>query len=106
MTKIKTLMVAAAAVVLAPMATTVSADAALYTAKLCTTCHGPDAKSPIQPTYPKLAGQNSAYCQQQVKDIRDGKRTNGMTAAMKPLVAAVTDDEVTKLCDYVASLPH
>ena len=37
-------------------------DARLYTAKLCSTCHGLDASSPFQPSYPKLAGQSSAYC--------------------------------------------
>ncbi len=85
-------------------ATAASADAALYTAKLCQTCHGADAKSPIQPTYPKLAGQNSGYCQQQVKDIKSGARANGMSMAMKPLVQALSDDDIAKICDYVAGL--
>ncbi|MEI6415849.1 MAG: c-type cytochrome [Pseudomonadota bacterium] len=66
---------------------TAAADgAALYTAKLCTTCHGADGKAPIMPSYPKLAGQNADYSLQQVKDIRDGKRTNGGAAAMMGLV--------------------
>ncbi len=101
---IKTAIVAAGMAGILLGATNASADAALYTAKLCNTCHGADANTPIQPTYPKLAGQNSAYCQQQVKDIKSGARANGMTAAMKPLVAAVTDDEIAKLCDYIAGL--
>ena len=85
-------------------AATASADQALYNAKLCGTCHGADAQSPIQPTYPKLAGQNSLYCQQQVKDIKSGARSNGMAAAMKPMVASLSDDEIAKICDYVAGL--
>ena len=101
---IKTAVVAAGLAGILLGATNASADAALYTAKLCMTCHGADADTPIQPTYPKLAGQNSAYCQQQVKDIKSGARANGMTAAMKPLVASVTDDEIAKLCDYIAGL--
>jgi cytochrome c len=101
---IKTAVMAAAAAGMMMGAAGASADAALYTAKLCMTCHGADAKTPIQPTYPKLAGQNSAYCQQQVKDIKSGARANGMSAAMKPLVANVTDDEIAKICDYVAGL--
>ena len=85
-------------------AVVVSADgAALYTGKICMTCHGADAKTPIMPTYPKLAGQNSDYCVQQAKDIRDGKRANGMTAAMKGTVAAVTDDEFKAICDWTAT---
>ena len=77
--------------------------AALYTAKLCNTCHGADGAAPIQPTYPKLNGQNSAYCQTQVKDIKSGKRNNGMAMVMKPLVAAVSDEEIAAICDFVAS---
>ncbi len=104
MKMIKTAVMAAAAAGMLMGAAGASADAALYTAKLCMTCHGADANTPIQPTYPKLAGQNSAYCQAQVKDIKSGARANGMTAAMKPLVMAVTDDEIAKICDYVAGL--
>jgi len=104
MKMIKTVVLSAGVAGMLMGATAASADAALYTAKLCMTCHGADAKSPIQPTYPKLAGQNSAYCQAQVKDIKSGTRSNGMSAAMKPLVQALTDDDITKICDYVASL--
>jgi cytochrome c len=77
--------------------------AALYTAKLCHTCHGADAKTPVMATYPKLAGQNAAYAAQQVKDIRDGKRTNGMTMAMKPMVASLTDAEIQQIADWLAT---
>ena len=101
---IKTAVVAAGMAGILMGATNTFADAALYTSKLCATCHGADANTPIQPTYPKLAGQNSAYCQAQVKDIKGGMRTNGMTAAMKPLVQALTDEEITKICDYLATL--
>jgi cytochrome c553 len=77
--------------------------AALYKAKLCHTCHGEAGAAPIMPVYPKLNGQNPAYTVQQIKDIRDGKRTNGMTAAMKPMVAAVTDEEAQAIADYLAA---
>lgn len=104
MKMIKTIVLSAGVAGMLMGAGAASADAALYTAKLCQTCHGADANSPIQPTYPKLGGQNSAYCQQQVKDIKAGVRNNGMTAAMKPLVQNLTDDEIVKLCDYIATL--
>jgi len=104
MKMIKTVVLSAGVAGMLMGATAASADAALYTAKLCMTCHGADAKSPIQPTYPKLAGQNSPYCQAQVKDIKSGTRSNGLSAAMKPLVQALTDDDITKICDYVAGL--
>ena len=83
--------------------TAAAADgAALYTSKLCNTCHGADAKTPIMPTYPKLAGQNAPYAAQQIKDIRDGKRTNGMAAAMKAMVATLTDDEVEAIAEWLS----
>ena len=77
--------------------------AALYTAKLCNTCHGADAKTPVMPTYPKLAGQTADYLLQQIKDIRDGKRTNGMTAAMKAMVANLSDDDAKAISDWLAT---
>ena len=105
MKMIKTALVAAGIAGLLLGATHASADgAALYTGKLCLTCHGAEGKAPIQPTYPKLAGQNAAYCAQQVKDIKAGTRANGMTAAMKPLVAAVTDAEIDEICGYLAGM--
>jgi cytochrome c len=103
--KMKTIAVATAAVLSLGLAGTAAADgAALYTAKACNTCHGADGKTPIMPSYPKLAGQNSDYAVAQIKDIRDGKRTNGMTAAMKPMVAALTDAEIKEISDYLAGL--
>ncbi len=104
MKMIKTVILSAGVAGMLMGASIASADAALYAAKLCQTCHGADAKTPIQPTYPKLAGQNSAYCQAQVKDIKSGARANGMTAAMKALVMTLTDDDTAKICDYVAGL--
>jgi len=76
---------------------------ALYTSKICVTCHGADGAAPIMPTYPKLAGQSSEYCQAQTKDIKSGARANGMTAAMKGTVAAVTDEEFKAICDWLAT---
>jgi len=101
---IKTVLVVAGMVGILTGVSGAYADAVLYTGKLCSTCHGLNANAPIQPTYPKLAGQNSAYCQQQVKDIKSGARANGQAAVMKPLVQTLTDDEIAKICDYVAGL--
>jgi len=75
---------------------------ALFNSKACLACHGPAGKTPIQPTYPKLAGQNAPYLAQQIKDIRDGKRTNGLTVVMKPIVQGLTDDQAQAIADYLA----
>jgi cytochrome c len=82
-----------------------SADgAALYAAKGCSACHGPDAKSPVMPVYPKLAGQSAAYALQQMKDIKSGARANGMAAAMKAIIAGVSEDEMKQIADWLSSL--
>ena len=38
-----------------------AADGATVYQAACLACHGPDAKTPIMPLYPKLAGQNEEY---------------------------------------------
>ncbi|MEB4591626.1 cytochrome c [Candidatus Thiothrix sp. Deng01] len=103
--KIKTFAIVAFAALSMGLASAASADgAALYTSKACASCHGADAKTSILPVYPKLAGQNAEYLLEQLKDIRDGKRTNGQAAVMKPIVASLTDDEAKELADYLAGL--
>ena len=76
--------------------------AALYTAKACDSCHGAAGKSTIS-LYPKLAGQNASYIVSQAAAIRDGKRTNGMSAVMKPMVASTSDAELQAIADYLSN---
>lgn len=70
----------------------------------CTACHGKDAKTPIMPMYPKLAGQNEAYLLQQLKDIKSGARNNGMTIAMKGIMHMVNDEEMAAIAKYLSTL--
>lgn len=77
--------------------------AALYAAKGCAACHGADAKTPIMPIYPKLAGQNAQYAVNQMKDIKSGARNNGQTAAMKAIVMGVSDEELQAIADWLAA---
>jgi len=87
------------------MGTAVAADgAALYKTKTCTACHGKDGKTPLLPTYPKVAGQNAGYVLQQMKDIKSGARSNGQSSAMKGVMHLVSDAEMKALADYIASL--
>ncbi len=85
---------------------TVSAadGAALYTAKFCQTCHGAEGKAPIMPLYPKIAGQNKEYLSAQMKDIKSGKRANGMSGAMKAMVATVSDAEIDAIAEYLSKV--
>jgi cytochrome c len=78
--------------------------ATLYATKTCLACHGPDARTPLLPEYPKLAGQNPAYMLQQMKDIKSGARNNGNTPAMAGIMHLVNEAEMQVLADYIAGL--
>jgi cytochrome c len=76
----------------------------LYKSKGCAACHGADAKTPIMPAYPKIAGQAKEYTTQQMKDIKSGARNNGQSVAMKGVMATVSDDEIGAISEYLATL--
>ena len=78
--------------------------AALYTAKGCSACHGADAKTPIMPLYPKIAGQSKEYVTQQMNDIKSGDRSNGQSATMKGIMAGVSDEETAAIAEYISGL--
>jgi len=78
--------------------------AAIYKDKTCVACHGKDAKTPLMPNYPKIAGQNKDYVKQQMLDIKSGTRSNGQSAAMKGIMHLVSDEEIEALADYLSSL--
>lgn len=95
----------AAGLFIALSGSAIAADgAALYTSKGCAACHGADANSPIMAQYPKVAGQSKAYVTQQLKDIKTGARSNGMSAVMKGIMAGVSDEEITAIAEYLSSL--
>ena len=93
----------AAAIVAAP-AIAAPDGAKLYAEKTCNACHGPKGDKPLMPNYPKIAGQNAAYTEQQMKDIKSGARNNCQTAAMKGVMHLVNDEEIKALSEYLAKL--
>ncbi|MCP4995008.1 MAG: cytochrome c [Gammaproteobacteria bacterium] len=98
-------MVAGAALLSLGVIGNAAADgAALYQAKGCAGCHGPDAKSPIMPIYPKIAGQSADYAFNQMKDIKTGARTNGQSMVMKGIVAGVSEAELKELATWLSGL--
>jgi cytochrome c len=103
MTMKQTLLIAAA---LAAATPALALDGAkLFQEKTCWSCHGKDAKTPIKGMpYPKLAGQNAAYAEAQMKDIKSGARNNGQTAAMKGVMGLVNDEEIKALAIYLSTL--
>ncbi len=93
----------AAALVAAP-AIAAPDGAKLYSEKTCNACHGPKGDKPLMPNYPKVAGQNAAYMEQQMKDIKSGARNNGQTAAMKGVMHLVNDEEIKAIAEYLSKL--
>lgn len=68
----------------------------------CAACHGKDAKTPIDPSYPKLAGQYADYLSQALRAYQTGDRKNPIMAGIaKPLSRA----DIDNLSSYLASLP-
>jgi len=91
--------------VITAAAPAIAADgAALYQSKTCWSCHGKDAKTPLMPNYPKIAGQNAKYIEEQMLDIKSGARANRDAAAMKGIMGIVSEAEIKVLADYISKL--
>jgi cytochrome c553 len=68
----------------------------------CAACHGKDFVTPVDPTYPKLAGQYVDYLEKALRDYQTGARKNAIMAGMaKPL----SRDDVSNVAAYLSSLP-
>ena len=46
----------------------------------------------------------NCYLVAQMKDIKSGARNNGMSMAMKAMVATVTDEEFEAIADYLSKV--
>ncbi len=73
----------------------------LFEVRDCFTCHGIGGKDPQVTEYPHLNGQPETYLHTQIKDIRSGVRSNGMTSIMKVAVDQVRDDELREIARYL-----
>ncbi len=80
--------------------------AALYAAKGCAACHGPQGKTPIMSTYPKVAALPEQYIVNQMNDIKSGARNNGQTAVMKGIMASVSEDDIKAISGWLSKLPR
>ncbi|HET8898745.1 MAG TPA: c-type cytochrome [Rhodanobacteraceae bacterium] len=82
----------------------------------CQGCHGSDGDGPQSignnriagvawSTFPALAGQSSAYVQQQLKAYRGGQRSGSTNAAvMHGVTENLTDTDIAALAHYIAGL--
>ncbi|QYY27623.1 cytochrome c4 [Cupriavidus pinatubonensis] len=77
------------------------ADAAAGQAKaqVCVACHGPQGNS-TNPAYPELAGQTARYLYLQLRDFKEGRRSD---PAMSPMAAPLSREDMQDLADYFAA---
>jgi cytochrome c553 len=71
----------------------------------CASCHGADFKSPVDPGYPKLAGQHEDYLVHALTAYKRGDAANGrnnpiMSGMAKPL----SDQDVKDIAAYLHGL--
>ena len=88
------------------------ADAASHAAELlkkgnCASCHGANLSKPIDPSYPKLAGQHADYLYVAMKAYQVDKnpQVGRNNAIMMGMARPFTHAELKVLTAYIASLP-
>ena len=76
-------------------------DAAAGKAKSasCVACHGADGNS-MNPEWPSLAGQHPAFLAKQLRNFKDGDRSN---ALMSPMAAPLSEQDMEDLAAFYAS---
>jgi cytochrome c553 len=73
----------------------------------CASCHGADFSSPIDPSYPKLAGQHADYLEHALVAYQRGASgSNGRgNAIMGGMAKPLSRTEISDIAAYLASLP-
>ena len=67
---------------------------------VCAACHGADGNSPLNPVWPKIAGQHPQYIEKQIKDFKAGKRNDPM---MSPMATPLSDQDIADLAAYFSA---
>jgi cytochrome c553 len=70
--------------------------------QVCAACHGKDGKTPIDPSYPILAGQYADFLAQALRDYKSGARKNAIMSAQASILSSA---DIANLAAYYASLP-
>ena len=68
-------------------------------AQICVACHGPDGNSQ-NPDYPILAGQTWRYVYIELKDFKEGRRSDPQ---MSPIAATLSQEDMVALGNYFAA---
>jgi cytochrome c553 len=87
-----------------------SAGQAAFASK-CASCHGADAKTPVDPAYPILAGQHPDYLVHALKAYQRGQQGAGAATnirknpVMGAMAATLSADEIDNITAWLATLP-
>lgn len=72
----------------------------------CASCHGADFNTPIDPAYPKIAGQHKDYLAHSLTAYRRGTGANSRSnPIMGPLAKQLSDQDIKNIAAYLHSLP-
>jgi len=96
---------ATAVALIAAAASVHAADTAAGKARheaACAACHGKDGNTPIDPSYPKLAGQYRDYLERALLDYKSGARKNAIMAGQ---AQALSRADIENLAAFYAALP-
>jgi cytochrome c553 len=77
-----------------------NADEGKANSAVCAGCHGADGNSPINPVWPKLAGQHPGYIEKQLKAFKNDERSDPL---MTPMAKPLTEQGMADLAAYFSS---
>ena len=93
-----------ASAALLPASPSLAADIQAGKAKsvTCAACHGQDGNTPIDPSYPRLAGQHTDYLLQALVDYKNDRRKNAIMGGQAKILSST---DMKNLAAYYGSLP-
>ncbi|VEC00633.1 Cytochrome c-554(548) [Cedecea lapagei] len=69
----------------------------------CVACHGMSGKASA-PLYPNIGGQNEAYLEHSLQAYKKGERSGGQAEIMKAYVSGLSEEDISNLAAYYASM--
>jgi cytochrome c553 len=94
------------AVSLGASAADIANGKAIATKLNCAACHGADYNKPIDPSYPKLAGQHAEYLEHALRAYKRGDGQFGRNnAIMMGQAKQLSGKDMADLAAYLHSLP-
>lgn len=70
----------------------------------CIGCHGPTGAGLDAAGFPQVSGQKIPYVITQLKNFKDGSRANDSSGMMNNISAAMNDEQIEAIANYLAGL--